>query len=261
MLDSLSVPVPSFSSLLSLGGLFLVLVYIDSRSKTTQTSLEYDRLLMSRLNQLGMKSFVSLQQKTGLTDLHLRQVRCGDLASLTLKELTQLATALGWTIEELLQNFGVENTSSSKRLLEIEALRHECLRLREELQQQTVELTTELHHSTFKQLQTLLTNYPSVRQLVQVKPDLPAKNLTALFTPLDNLIESWGYQPIGQAWEQVPYNPQLHQPDTGDIEVGELVYIRFVGYRKGESSKGDHSDSRILCPAKVSRTLPVGTKH
>ncbi len=246
MLDSLSVPVPSFSSLLILGGLFLVLIYIHSRSQTP--TLAYDQLLMSRLSQLGMSRFVELQQKSGLTGLHLRQVRSGDLASLQLKELIRLATALGWTIEELLQNFGVENTSSSKRLLEIEALRSECLRLREQLQQQKVELTTELHHSTFEQLQTLLSNYPSVRQLVQTKSDLPAKNLISLFTPLDNLIESWGYEPIGKVWEQVVYNPQLHQPDAGDIEVGELVYVRFVGYRDGE---------QILCPAKVSRTLPM----
>ncbi|HEY9636667.1 MAG TPA: hypothetical protein V6D14_24930 [Coleofasciculaceae cyanobacterium] len=256
MLDRLSVPVPSFSSLLILGGLFFVLVYIDARSKLVQTPLEYDQLLMPRLNQLGLTSFVSLQQKSGLTNSRLRQVRRGELASLTLKELTRLASALGWTIAELLQNFGVEEeeeaSSSSNRLLEIESLRTECLRLREELQQQSVELKTELQHLTFEQLQTLLTNYPSVRKLVQEKPDLPAKNLTSLFTSLDNLIASWGYELIGQVWEQVPYNPQLHQPDAGDIEVGELVYIRFVGYQDGQ---------HILCPAKVSRTLPSGIKN
>ena len=36
-----------------------------------------------------------------------------------------------------------------------------------------------------------------------------------------------------------------------DIQPEELVYIRFVGYREGE---------QILCPAKVSRTLPGGIK-
>ncbi len=246
MLDSLSVPVPSFSSLLILGGLFLVLIYLYSRSQLP--ILEYDQLLISRLNQLGMASFASLQRKANFTSSRLRQVRHGELAPLQLKELTRLATALNWTLDELLQNFGIENTSSSKRLSELDALRTECLRLREQLQQQRVELTTEFHHSTFEQLQTLLTNYPSVRQLVQVKPDLPAKNLTSLFTSLDNLITSWGYESIGQVWEQVAYNPQLHQPDAGDIETGELVYIRFVGYRDGE---------HILYPAKVSRTLPM----
>lgn len=134
---------------------------------------------------------------------------------------------------------------------EVEALQQECLRLRAQLQQQSDELTDVLQESMFRQLQTLFTNYPSVCQMVQVKPNLPAKNLTSLFTPLDNLLESWNYETIGSAWQQVPYNPQLHQPDSADIAEGELVYVRFVGYQNG---------NRILCPAKVSRTLPGGAK-
>jgi hypothetical protein len=193
MIDSLIVPVPSLNSLLILGGVFLVLVYIDSRLKIARLPLE----------------------------LREEEESPGD-------------------------------NSTSKMLLEIESLRTECLQLREALQQQRIELTTELQHSTFQQLQTLLTNHPTVRKLVELKPDLPAKNLISLFISLDNLIESWGYESIGKVWEKVAYNPQLHQPDAGDIEVGELVYIRFVGYRKGD---------RILAPAKVSRILPTGMKN
>lgn len=134
---------------------------------------------------------------------------------------------------------------------EKEALRQEGLRLHQELQQQRLELTNELRESTFEQLQTLLTNYPSIHSLVNVKPELPAKNLLSLFTPLDNLLSAWGYEQIGKPWEQVPYNPQVHQPDAADIAEGELVYIRFVGYQHQQ---------HILCPAKVSRTLPAGVK-
>lgn len=193
MIDRLSVPVPSLNSLLILGGLFLVLVYIDSRLKIARLPLE-------------------LREEEESPGEH----------------------------------------STSKMLLEIESLRTECLQLREALQQQRIELTTEFQHSTFQQLQTLLTNHPTVQKLVELKPDLPAKNLISLFISLDNLIENWGYESIGKVWEKVAYNPQLHQPDTGDIEVGELVYIRFVGYRKGD---------RILAPAKVSRILPTGMKN
>ncbi len=147
-------------------------------------------------------------------------------------------------------NTDLQNDVLSDRLLQIDALRREGLRLRDELQQQSTQLTAELRSEIFRELQPLLTNYPSVLQMVQLKPDLPAKNLMSVFTPLDNLLESWNYKPIGSAWEQVAYNPQLHQPD-GDIQEGELVYVRFVGYRDGD---------RILCPAKVSRTLPGGAK-
>ncbi|OCQ95345.1 hypothetical protein BCD64_25690 [Nostoc sp. MBR 210] len=132
---------------------------------------------------------------------------------------------------------------------EKEALHQEGLRLHQELQQQQLQLTAEFRIATFEQLQTLLTNYPSIHQMVSVKPELPAKNLLSMFTPLDNLLGKWGYELIGKPWEQVPYNSQLHQPDKADITEGELVYIRFVGYQH---------QGRILCPAKVSRTLPGG---
>ena len=193
MIDSLTVPVPSLNSLLILGGVFLLLVYLDYRFKVIQTPVE-------------------LRTKEGSR----------------------------------------KHTSALKTAWEIEALRTECLQLREALQKQSIELKNEFEYSTFQQLQTLLTNYPSLRQLVQVKPELPAKNLISLLTPLDNLIESWGYEAIGEAWQKVSYNPQLHQPDVSEMEVGELVYIRFVGYRKGE---------HIFLPAKVSRTLPAGIKN
>jgi molecular chaperone GrpE (heat shock protein) len=134
---------------------------------------------------------------------------------------------------------------------EIVALQQQCLRLREQLQQQKTQLTADFQEATFEQIQTLLTNYPSAQKMAQAKPDLPAKNLIALFTPLENLLQGWGVESIGSAWEQVAYDPHLHQSDEDDITLGEGVYIRFVGYRQGD---------RILCPAKVSRTLPGGAQ-
>lgn len=128
-------------------------------------------------------------------------------------------------------------------------LQQQCQRLRTELEEQSTQLSADFRDAIFEQLKPLLTNFPTARQMVAARPDLPAKNLVALFTPLENLLNSWGYEPIGNPWEQVPYNPQLHQPDTEDMIEGELVYIRFVGYRDGE---------RIVYPAKVSRNLPGG---
>lgn len=100
---------------------------------------------------------------------------------------------------------------------------------------------------TFEQLQSLLVNYPSAVHMATQNPNLPARNLVALFTPLEQLLHQWGYEPIGQPWQAVVFDPQLHQPDQSDIQPGETVYVRFIGYRNGDE---------ILCPAKVSRTLP-----
>ena len=131
----------------------------------------------------------------------------------------------------------------------IKDLELQCQRLREELKQQSQQLQSDFQQETFTQLQTLLSNYPTVKKMALAKPELPAKNLVSLFTSLDNLITSWGYTAIGETWEQVIYNPQLHQADSDDIQEGELVYIRFIGYQDGD---------KVLYPAKVSRTLPPG---
>ncbi|MBO1056789.1 MAG: molecular chaperone GrpE [Dolichospermum sp. JUN01] len=131
----------------------------------------------------------------------------------------------------------------------IKDLEIQCQRLREELKQQSQQLQTDFQQETFTQLQTLLSNYPTVKRMALAKPELPAKNLISLFTSLDNLITNWGYTAIGETWEQVNYNPQLHQADSDDIQEGELVYIRFIGYQNGD---------KVLYPAKISRTLPGG---
>ena len=139
----------------------------------------------------------------------------------------------------------VDSTADAK----ITELQQQCMRLRTELQQQRAQLYKDFQTDSFAQLQPLLTNYPSACKMAQVKPDLPARNLVALFTPLETLLETWQITPIGTAWEQVPFDAQKHQPDIDEIATGELVYVRFVGYAQGD---------RILSPAKVSRTLPGG---
>jgi molecular chaperone GrpE (heat shock protein) len=135
---------------------------------------------------------------------------------------------------------------------EIEDLKQQCSQLREELSEKSSESISDWRSANFEQLRTLLTNYPTVCKIIELRPELPAKNLVALFTPLNNLLESWGYQPIGQPWEQVSYNPQLHQSDSEQLTEGELVYVKFVGYQEGD---------KIICPAKVSRTLSAGITH
>jgi len=146
----------------------------------------------------------------------------------------------------------IEKTNSqAKDSTEIKELQEQCQRLREELKTKSQALNTDFRSETFDRLQNLLTNYPTVRKMAEVKPNLPAKHLTALFTSLDSLLANWNYEPIGQPWQEVEYNPQLHQPDSEEIKAGDRVYIRFIGYRHGET---------ILYPAKVSLTLPAGVK-
>jgi len=132
---------------------------------------------------------------------------------------------------------------------ELQELRQEIARLRDQLAASKAQAEGDLKAETFGTLETLLVNYPSARKMAESRPEMPARNLSALFVPLENLLENWGYEPIGEVWAQTAYDPQVHQADEDDIAEGESIYVRFIGYRDGDT---------ILSPAKVSRTLPPG---
>lgn len=159
--------------------------------------------------------------------------------------------ALQSQLTEIKSQLQTSEVNKARLESEIIALTQQCQRLREELKTQAAQVRSDAIDGGFEQIQALLTQYPSVRKMVESQPDLPARNIVALLTSLENLVKFWECQSIGKPWEMVEYAPQLHQGDVDDIQVGESVYVRFVGYQKGD---------RILIPAKVSRTLPPNAK-
>ena len=56
-------------------------------------------------------------------------------------------------------------------------------------------------------------------------------------------MEKWGLEAIAQVGENVVYDPRRHELIKGTAEMGELVKVRYVGYRQGD---------RLLYRAKVS---------
>jgi len=225
------------------------IVSLKQRDRALSSPLptgQYDAVLLPQLQQAGITDWQRLQQLSGLTAEQVNQFRMGTLNHLSLTELQRLADVLDWGIDDRLEVYCLSTARQENR-----ALRQEGLRLQEALRLQQTTLTETWQRETFIQVQSLLTTYPSIRQMIHVKPDLPAKNLSSLFTNLDNLAQAWGCEAIGSVWSQVAYDPQLHQPDQPDIAAGELVYVRFIGYKLGNV---------ILCPAKVSRTLPASAQ-
>jgi predicted RNase H-like nuclease (RuvC/YqgF family) len=159
--------------------------------------------------------------------------------------------ALQSQLTEIKSQLQTSEVNKARLESEVNAITQQCQRLREELKTQAAQVQADAIDGGFEQIQTLLTQYPSVRRMVESQPDLPARNIVALLTSLENLVKFWECQSIGKPWEMVPYDPQIHQSDVGDIHTGESVYVRFIGYQKGD---------RILIPAKVSRTLPPNAK-
>ncbi len=218
----------------------------DRRRSSPLSTGQYDVVLLPQLQQAGIADWQQLQQLSGLTTEQVNQVRMGNVHQISLLQLQRIADVLDWSLDHLLSAYGLSTLHHENR-----ALRQEGLRLQEMLRQQQTASAETWQRDAFTLLQSLLTTYPSIRQMIHTKPDLPAKNLSSLFTSLDNVVQAWNYEPIGAVWSQVVYDPQLHQPDQPDLAAGELVYVRFIGYKLGNV---------ILCPAKVSRSLPASAQ-
>ncbi len=244
-----------FGLILEFGIVFLILRFVRPatgegdrlREKLTELKQDYQRLQQeyqqnkTQLTQECNRLRQELQQQNDqLLQDHLTHQRDWQQQQ---EQLTQERDRLQQELEQKQQ----ELEERDRRLQELEQQLATSIQDCHHWQEQTAILADDLHQDTFRKLQTLLVNFPSANKIAHAKPDLPAKNLTSMFAPLENLIHDWGYEVIGPIWGKVAYDPQLHQPDADDIQPGESVYVRFVGYRHGET---------ILCPAKVSRQLP-----
>jgi hypothetical protein len=199
-------------------------------------------ILRKRMVELQINTWVDLQHRSGLTRHIIDRARAGEFQHLRLSQIQCLANALEWSLDQLLHQFQLNQANPT-------LLEQESHSLPGQVQTIFTDTYQNLQRQTFQQLQTLLTQYPTARHIAEINPQLPAKNLTALFRSLDQLLLSWGIEAIGSPWEQVAFDPVLHHPDSPDLGLGDAVYIRFVGYRRRDI---------ILCPAKVSRTLPKG---
>ncbi|NJO85575.1 MAG: helix-turn-helix transcriptional regulator, partial [Synechococcaceae cyanobacterium RM1_1_27] len=203
---------------------------------------QHDQQLRARMAEVGIPSWAALQQRAGISRRAMDCIRHGRVDRLRWSQLGEVAVALEWPLPVLLRLLTLIADD------DVEDVGAPALSSRDPQDRQDTQAEV-FQTESFRTLQLLLTQYPSACKLAQTQPDLPAKNLVALFRPLETLMVDWGIQPIGQVWEAVDFDPVLHQPDQGSMMAGDPVFIRYVGYRRGE---------QILCPAKVSRTLPSG---
>jgi transcriptional regulator with XRE-family HTH domain len=203
----------------------------------------HDAPLRELMETAGIATWKELRKKANLSRGALDALRNGQAEKLKLADLDRVATALGVSVLSLIQRFGASSSVAS----ESQEITQEVQRLRIQLDNQEKRLRHQILTELVEKLKPLLVQYPTLQQVVQRRPDYPAQQVLALLTSLGNLLEDWQLEPIGQVWQQVAYDPESHQADEDDIQVGEPVYVRFVGYRAAD---------QVLIRAKVSRTLP-----
>ncbi|MBF2067943.1 MAG: nucleotide exchange factor GrpE [Calothrix sp. C42_A2020_038] len=207
--------------------------------------------LQNLIKQAGIPSLKALSRSANVSERQILRLRRGEVEEIRVSVLVKLSQALKIGVEELVQNFSsmdkesqvnlIDNNkniikSNDKELLKkITELEREYLLLQQQLEQQKDQLKQEFQQESLEVLESLLTQLPTVARACRENPQLPASNILPLVQkPLEQLQQNWGVEVMASVGEEIPYDPQFHQLMDGTAQPGELVRVRYVGYRQGE---------------------------
>lgn len=195
------------------------------------------------MDTANITSFRALAEAAGVSEWILRQLRRGAIAKVRLEDLLSLSSALGLGLEALVAEF---SPVPPVPVADSQQLQQEYQRLQQQLEQQRLQLEVEFQAQALATIESWLLQWPTAAYAVNQNPTVPAARLLPLMRPLENLLAQWEVVAIAPVGAEVAYDPQHHQLMEGSAEPGELVRVRYIGYRQGE---------RLLYRAKVS---PVG---
>lgn len=185
---------------------------------------------LMRLRQI--KTFRELRDRTGISEKQLLKIRKGEFQQLKLETLTQFAIKLELSLADLLALFEL-----------IPSLQKEYDRLKAQLSEQRETLLQEFQQSSLQTLEPWLLQWSAAAYAAQQNPQAPAVKLLPLARPIEQLLQNWGIEQSAIVGSEILYDPQQHQLMGGMAEAGDLVRVRYAGYRQGE---------RLLYRAKVS---------
>ncbi len=215
---------------------------------------DYTQLLQQLMQRLGFSSYKQLCRSAGVSEKQLRRLRVGEASQLRGETLLKLSQALQVSVSELLTRFsslGVDSCVPPVDTSQVEkgeaaslaTLRQEYQRLQQELEKQRETLMQEFQQSSLQVLESWLVQWPTAAYAAQQNQQLPAVRLLPLLRPVEQLLQEWGVEAIASVGSELPYDPQWHQLMEGIAQPGDLVKVRYTGYRIGE---------KLLYRAKVS---------
>ncbi|AFY79700.1 MAG: helix-turn-helix domain-containing protein [Hydrococcus sp. C42_A2020_068] len=215
--------------------------------------LKNHQLLLQLMERVGIASLSKLSQRSGISELQLIRLQYGLMPKMPIEILLKLSQTLQVPVDKLLtlfcpeyllpSNLKQEDDSASR-----DALRQEYQRLQQQLEQQRETIAREFQQASLQRLEPWLLQWPTAASVAQQNHQLPAVKLLPLMKPILDLLESWAVEAIASVGDKVPYDPRWHQLMEGSAEPGEMVKVRYVGYRQGE---------KLLYRAKVSPAKEV----
>lgn len=208
---------------------------------------DFTHQLQDLMQRVGFSSFKALARSANVSEQQLSRLRRGEVQQMRINVLLQISQALQVPLTELVGTFSAVDLSGGiTPLQESKAnadLKQEYERLQVQLAQQRQVLWQEFQQSSLQVLESWLVQWPTAAYKAQENPQLPAVRLLPLLRPMEQLLQQWGIEAIAPVGAELPYNPQLHQLMEGTAQPGEIVKVRYTGYRQGD---------KLLYRAKVS---------
>lgn len=206
--------------------------------------------LHNLMQQVGIADLNELSQVARVARLQLIRIQQGLILNLSLGAIARIAQALNVSVDSLLQTFVEQPQVSSEQAVTssqqddaLIACRQEYQKLQQEMTQLQQALLVEFQQASLETIESWLLQWPTAATAVRQNPQLPASKLLSLVEPVEQLVKHWNVSTIATVGEELAYDPQNHQLMKGVAQAGELVKVRYVGYKQGD---------KLLHKAKVS---------
>lgn len=217
--------------------------------------------LQNLMQQVGITDLNELSQVAKVPQLQLRRIQQGLILNISVGAIAQVAQALKISVDSLLRAFvpesfpqSLEPATDQESIPEkpvalsqadhaLVACRQEYQKLQKEMTQLQQTLQVEFQQASLATIESWLLQWPTAATAVRQNPQLPATRLLALVEPVEQLLKQWNVSAIATVGEELAYDPQQHQLMRGIAQPGELVKVRYVGYKQGD---------KLLHKAKVS---------
>ncbi|PSB04613.1 helix-turn-helix domain-containing protein [Merismopedia glauca] len=187
--------------------------------------------LQQLMQKVGIFSYRELCQKAGVSEKQLRRLRRGEIQQLRLTTLEKISRGLQISLRDLIQALGESDSTATDSH---QVLEQEYKKLQLELEQQRELLLAEFQQSTLHTLESWLLQWPTAAYAVKQNPQIPADRLLKLVQPIEQLLEKWGIEAIADVGTELPYDPQSHQLMDGTAKPGDLVKVRYTGYKQAD---------------------------
>jgi molecular chaperone GrpE (heat shock protein) len=195
------------------------------------------QILATLMSQAEIKNMKQLLEISGVSELQLIKLQNGLFLKLPLEVIIRLSQTLKVSINDLISLFSSElasEKSEKSENLSLETIKKEYELLQQKLAEQKQILLEEFQQSSLDILESWLIQWPRAVFLAKNNPHFPVKSLLMLIKPLEKLLLQWGVKAIATINAEIPYNPQCHQLIEGTAQPGDLVKVRYIGYKKGE---------------------------